>query len=177
MNALADFEKPIVVAVQGAAIGGGTTMLPHCDFVYAARARGSGHPSSIWPWCRNLARAARFRRGSSPPGRGAAPAGLPLDAKRAAELGLVSQVVSDQALLATASEAARKLAAKPAGALQASKRLLKRSVSRPAQGGNEGRERRVQRASPLCRRQGGFTASLEKRPPSFNRTATSATAA
>src|SRR5258708_38019176 len=35
MNALADFDKPIVVAVQGAAIGGGPTMLRHADFVYA----------------------------------------------------------------------------------------------------------------------------------------------
>ena len=129
IGALIDFEKPIVAAVQGVAIGGGTTMLGHCDFVYAGESTRFQLPFV------NLALVPEF--GSSyllPQRLGYVRAaalvllGQPFNAARAAELGLVTQVVPDQQLLATASETARQLAKKPARALQACKRLMKQAV-------------------------------------------------
>jgi enoyl-CoA hydratase/carnithine racemase len=126
MNALLDFDKPLVAAVHGAAIGGGTTMLTHCDFVYAGESAKFQMPFI------NLAVVPEFGSSCSVPARiGHIRAaelillGLPFDAKRAAELGFVTQVVPDQILMTAATEAARKLAARPARALQASKRLMK----------------------------------------------------
>jgi len=97
MNALVDFDKPIVVAVQGAAIGGGTTMLTHCDFVYAGESAKFRMPFI------DLAVVPEFGSSCSVPAsighiRAAELIllGLPFDAKRAAELGLVTQVIPDQ---------------------------------------------------------------------------------
>jgi enoyl-CoA hydratase/carnithine racemase len=178
MNALADFGKPIVVAVQGAAIGGGTTMLLHCDFVYADEGVRFRMPFI------DLAVVPEFGSSCSVPARiGHLRAaelillGLPFDAKRAAELGLVTQVVPNQNLLATAAETAQKLAAKPAGALQASKRLLKRSDREQIKAAMkaENEEFSVQVRSEDARE--AFAAFLEKRPPDFHKTTKSATAA
>ena len=101
-------------------------MLTHCDFIYAAESAKFQMPFI------NLALVPEFGSSFSMPARiGHLRAaelillGTPFDAGRAAELGLVTKVVSDKDVLATATETAGKLAAKPAAALQASKRLMK----------------------------------------------------
>src|ERR1700732_1610287 len=114
MKPLMNFNKPLVTAVQGAAIGGGTTMLTHCDFIYA------GESSKFQMPFINLAVVPEFGSSCSVPARiGHVRAaelillGAPFDAGRAAELGLVTQVMPDKDVLAKATETARKLAAKP----------------------------------------------------------------
>jgi enoyl-CoA hydratase/carnithine racemase len=126
MEALVNFDKPLVAAVHGAAIGGGTTMLTHCDFIYAGESTKFQMPFI------NLAVVPEFGSSCSVPARiGHVRAaelillGVPFDARRAAELGLVTRVLSDKDVLARATETARELSGKPARALQASKRLMK----------------------------------------------------
>jgi len=171
MKALMNFDKPLIAAVQGAAIGGGTTMLTHCDFVYAGESAKFQMPFI------NLGLVPEFGSTYSVPMRiGHVRAaelillGLPFDAKRAVELGLVTRVVPDKELLATATETAEKLAEKPAGALQACKRLMKRSSREQIEQAMkvEGEEFASRVRSAEARE--AFTAFLEKRPPNFTRT-------
>jgi enoyl-CoA hydratase/carnithine racemase len=178
MNAFIEFDKPLVAAVHGAAVGGGTTMLTHCDFVYAGESAKFQMPFI------NLALVPEFGSSFSVPARvGHVRAAelillaVPFDARRAAELGFVTQVVSDQNLLATATETARKLAAKPADALQASKRLLKRSFREQIRAAMkaENEEFSAQVRSEDAKE--AFAAFLEKRKPDFTRTVKTATAA
>jgi len=128
IHALINFDKPLVAAVHGAAVGSGTTMLTHFDFVYAGESAKFQMPFV------NLALVPEFGASYSVPAQlGYVAAaelillGSPFDAKRALELGFVTRVVPDQTVLAMAKETAEKLAQKPAGALVASKKLLKRS--------------------------------------------------
>jgi enoyl-CoA hydratase/carnithine racemase len=103
--------------------------------------------------------------------------GLPFDAKRAAELGFVTEVVSDRDLLATATETARKLAAKSASALQACKRLMKRPFREQIKAAMkaENEEFSAQVRSEDAKE--AFAAFLEKRRPDFSKTVKSTTAA
>jgi enoyl-CoA hydratase/carnithine racemase len=178
IDAFINFEKPLVVAVHGAAVGGGTTMLTHCDFVYAGESARFQMPfinlalvpefgsSYLIPALIGYQRAAELIQ-----------LGLPFDAARAAELGLVTRVVPDQKLLTTATETAQLLAGKPTGALVACKRLMRRpmrdQLEQAAKLENEEFSLRVRSADA----KEAFTAFIEKRPPDFTRTRQTATSA
>src|ERR1700731_3702774 len=170
INAFIAFDKTIVAAVHGFAIGGGTTMLTHCDFVYAGESAKFQMPFI------NLGLVPEFGSSCSIPARfGHIRAAelimlaAPFDAKRAAELGLVTRVVPDQKLLAPATETAQNLAGKPAAALQACKRLMKQpsrtQIEQAMKAENEEFAARVRSADT----KEAFTAFLEKRPPDFTR--------
>jgi enoyl-CoA hydratase/carnithine racemase len=177
MKALVNFDKPLVAAVHGAVIGGGTTMVTHCDFVYAGESAKFqlpfvnlgvvpefGSSYSIPAWAGHIRASELFLLG------------LPFGATRAAELGIVTRVVADQDVLATAAETARQLAAKPAGAMRASKRLLKRSareqLEQAMQVENEVFAELVRSADA----KEALTAFIEKRAPVFTKSKGPATA-
>jgi enoyl-CoA hydratase/carnithine racemase len=177
MKALIDFDKPLIAAVQGAAIGGGTTMLLHCDFVYAGESAKFQMPFV------NLAVVPEFGSSYALPARiGYIRAaelillGLPFDARRAADLGLATQIVPDQNLLPTATETAQKLATKAPDALRACKRLLKLSFRNQIKAATkaENEEFSAQVRSEDAKE--ALTAFLEKRPPHFGKTESSAAA-
>jgi enoyl-CoA hydratase/carnithine racemase len=173
MNALIDLDKPIVAAVQGVAIGGGTTMLTHCDFVYAGESAKFQLPFI------NLALVPEFGSSFSVPARmGHIPAaelfllGEPFTAARAAELGFVTRVVPDRYELATATETAQKLAAKPSGALRASKRLIKQASIGQLRAAMKIENKEYAERVRSAEAKEAFSAFLEKRPPNFTKTAT-----
>ena len=170
INALIRFSKPLVAAVHGVAIGGGTTILTHCDFVYAAENTKFQIPFI------NLALVPEFGSSYSLPRQiGYLQAaelimlGSPFNAGRASELGLVTAVVPDTNLLAKATETAQTLARKPAAALRICKDLMKspqrdqleQAVAR------ELREFAVRVRSAETRE--AITAFFEKRPPDFTK--------
>ena len=170
MEALVNFDKPLVAAVHGTAIGGGATMLTHCDFIYAGESTRFQMPFI------NLAVVPEFGSSCSVPARiGHVRAadlillGAPFDARRAAELGLVTEVVSDKDVLVKVNETARKLAAKPTAAMQASKRLMKQPFREQIKAAMkaENEEFSTQVRSEDAKE--ALTAFLEKRKPDFTR--------
>ena len=169
-DALLNLDKPLIAAVKGAAVGGGTTLLTHCDFVFAGESAKFQVPFV------NLGLVPEFGSSFSLPANiGYIRAaelfmlGQPFDAKVASEIGLVTRVVPDDQLAEIANETAEKLAAKPSGSLRAIKRLLKRASRDQVEEAAkiEGAEFFSRLSSPEARE--AFTAFLEKRPPDFTK--------
>jgi enoyl-CoA hydratase/carnithine racemase len=167
-NALINLDKPVIAVVKGAAVGGGTTLLTHCDFVYAGESAKFQLPFV------NLGLVPEFGSSFSLPARfGYIRAaelfmlGQPFNAELAAAIGLVTRVVPDAELLATATQTAEKLAAKPIGALRASKKLLRGSSREQLEQSIKAETEEFSSRVRSAEVKEVLTAFMEKRPPNF----------
>lgn len=167
LRTIATFPKPLVAAVSGAAVGIGTTMLLHCDLVYASDTALFSLPFVDLGLCPEAASSLLLpQRIGHQRASAALLLGEPLSAQAALDAGLVNAVVPVEEVATVAQAQARKLAAKPLGAVLESKRLIKSGQQAVlAQMAEEeavfGRLLR----EPAARE--AFTAFLEKRRPDF----------
>jgi enoyl-CoA hydratase/carnithine racemase len=159
--------KPMIAAVDGLAIGIGTTLLLHCDLIYATPAASLRTPFL------DLGLIQEAGSSITAPARLGYPRafemiclGEPFNAERALQAGLLNAVVPADQLEATALAAARRLAAKPRQALMTSRRLLRGSPDHiGAMIDAEVQAYAGLMRSPEARE--AFTAFLEKRAPDF----------
>jgi enoyl-CoA hydratase/carnithine racemase len=168
IETLIQFPKPIVAAVSGLAVGVGTTMLLHCDLVFAANDAKLTTPfvnlalvpeaasSLLLPARIGHARAfAMFAMGDAVTGA------------QAAQLGLANAALPKDQVIPAAREATKKLALRPMGAVMAAKKLMRDGEKILAQSRTESAifGERLRSAEAME----AFTAFREKRAPDFSK--------
>ncbi len=170
LRGIATFEKPLLAAVAGPAVGIGTTMLFHCDLVYAGDNAAFSMPFVNLGLCPEAAssllapRMFGYHRAAE-----ALLMGEPFFAEAAQEVGLVNRVVPPTEVNGYAQAQARKLAAKPLSSLIATKRLMKGGDQQAVlqkmdeEGQSFGRMLREPAANEA------FSALMEKRKPDFSK--------
>jgi enoyl-CoA hydratase/carnithine racemase len=125
IDAMAEFPKPVVAAVNGPAMGLGASIAVSCDIVLMAETAymadthvniglvgGDGGPV-MWPLLMSLLKAKELLL-----------LGEKIPAAQCVELGLANHVVADEELMTRAFELAHRLAAQPRQAVQETKRAI-----------------------------------------------------
>ncbi|CAG2127230.1 enoyl-CoA hydratase [Cupriavidus plantarum] len=170
LYAISEASKPVVASVSGAAVGIGTTLLLHCDLVYASETAKLTLPFTQLGLCPEAAsslllpRLVGYQRAAEK-----LLLGEPFSAREAFEIGLVTKVLPLPELDAHVQAQAAKLAALPASSLRETKRLMK--------GGDAAAVKRqmAEEASVFGRMlvapeaKEAFTAFFEKRKPDFSK--------
>src|SRR5437016_5890585 len=167
---LPNLAKPIVAAVGGPAVGIGSTMLLHCDLVYAATNARFQLPfvplgitpefgsTYILPLLAGYQRAAELLL-----------LGQPFTAEKAREVGIVSEVVAPEALMTKAIDVCKALAALPPESIRLTKQLMKKRHAQIV------RETIAEEVKVFSERlasaeaKEAMRAFLEKRKPDFSR--------
>jgi enoyl-CoA hydratase/carnithine racemase len=171
IESISKASKPLVAAVQGNAVGVGTTMLLHCDLVYLA-----DNARLITPFV-NLALVPEAASSWLLPLRiGHARAyamfalGEPMESAAALACGLANAVVPQSELRKTAHNAAIELTKRPAGSLSLTKKLMRDHQRITAQSAEEAQLFKERLRTPEARE--AFAAFAERRPPDFTRLST-----
>ncbi|WP_322992653.1 enoyl-CoA hydratase [Limnohabitans sp.] len=170
LRGIATFEKPLLAAVAGPAVGIGTTMLFHCDLVYAGDNAAFSMPFVNLGLCPEAAssylapRMFGYHRAAE-----ALLMGEPFFAEAAQEVGLVNRVVPPTEVNGYAQAQARKLASKPLSSLIATKRLMKGGDQQAVlqKMDEEGRDFGRMLREPAAKE--AFGAFMEKRKPDFSK--------
>lgn len=170
LGAIAGFAKPLVAAPCGAAVGIGTTMLLHCDLVYAGDNARFQTPFTQLGLCPEAASSLLMPLIA---GYQAAAEklllGEPFGPDEALRMGFVNRVLAPADAIALAQQQAAKLAALPPASIRASKRLLRSGLAALVTGriADEGATFRDLLVAPEARE--ALTAFLEKRRPDFSK--------
>jgi enoyl-CoA hydratase/carnithine racemase len=170
LRALAAFPKPIIAAVCGPAVGIGTTMLFHCDLVYAGDNAAFSMPFVNLGLCPEAASSLLvpqmmgYHRAAE-----ALLMGEPFMAEAALEVGLANRVVPPTEANAVAQAQARKLAAKPIASLIETKRLLKKGQLADVLARIDEEAVSFGRMLGEPSAKEAFTAFMEKRKPDFTK--------
>ncbi|MCO4875432.1 enoyl-CoA hydratase [Paraburkholderia caribensis] len=168
LRAISSAEKPLVASVAGAAVGIGTTLLLHCDLVYAADTATFSLPFAQLGLCPEAASSLLLQRVAGY--QGAAEKlmlGEPFDAKEAHRMGFVNRLLPAAEVDAFALQQAQKLAALPASSLRVTKQLMKRAAQHEIQ--TQMTDEAVHFAKMLLAPEAkeAFKAFFEKRKPDF----------
>ena len=170
LRGIATLPKPLLAAVCGPAVGVGTTLLLHCDLVYAGDNAAFSMPFVNLGLCPEAASSLLvpqmfgYHRAAE-----ALLLGEPFMAEAALEVGLVNRVLPPSECNRYAREQALKLAAKPLSSLITTKQLMKGGQQKAVleRMGEEGEHFRRMLTEPAARE--AMTAFMEKRKPDFSK--------
>ena len=169
LSTISRAKKPIVAAVGGVAVGVGTTMLLHCDLVYAGQGAKFILPFVALGLCPEAASSYLF-----PKLVGHKQAseillfGEPFSAAKACEIGLVNAVYPDAEFIDKAYAQAQKLAQQPPASVRITKALLRRPLAQPIADAMAAEREHFSERLKSGESDEAFRAFFERRKPDFS---------
>ncbi len=168
-DAVTSLRKPLIAAVHGYAIGIGTTMLLHCDLVYAGKSAIFSMPFVNLGLCPEFGSSLVM---TTLAGRQRASElfllGERFSPEKAQEVGIVNHVVDDEKLMDDVMEIAKRLARKSPAALMATKKLMKGHAAQQIRDAIQSDGEMFGKLMSGPEAQEAFAAFAEKREPDFS---------